>query len=385
MLLDTRTVDSAVVVGAGHDWQPTRAAAAGHRPAAGFLSLPALDAGIPVAAEYRRRGTASFNELVLAHFRFGPLRAADVNNPVDNGDAFQQAFFAWAARQLPPRKRIEFVPRLLDSNAVVDAIEHHYDRGEFEDTSPLYLAMEMDSESLYRFGGRVEQLKVRHPLLVYTMLSLIDIAGCRTVWVRTPGWYLQEFACYHWDGDLSSTDQEIREWRESNGEEADGEDAQRYLPSNVTPALFPDEFRKPERIPGRRRRSSMLSESELLALRKKCRGLPRTVCTELIQLTRLLQILGKRSPMSGGFNGNPVYASCSVVFDGTDLASEVIDDYFNNAMQGGDYSTYSSFIPLANNRVAIRRQYRDWVLAFQIIRHLDRLLALVTEPTFFGD
>ncbi len=125
-----------------------------------------------------------------------------------------------------------------------------------------------------------------------------------------------------------------------------------------------------------------MSEQELLALRKTCSGLPRKVCTELIYLTRLLQKLGRRSPLSEGFGGNPVYASCGVVFNSSELASEMIDDHFNNASQGGDYSTNVSFIPLANNRVAIRRQYRDWALAFQIIRHLDRLLALMSHPIY---
>jgi PRTRC genetic system protein F len=68
------------------------------------------------------------------------------------------------------------------------------------------------------------------------------------------------------------------------------------------------------------------------------------------------------------------------VFQGTDVTAQIIDDYFEYASNGGDYSNHGSFIPLANSRVAIRRQYRDWAHAFQVIRHLDRLLALVAHP-----
>jgi PRTRC genetic system protein F len=339
-----------------------------------------LPASIPVKAEYRRRGSVSFNELVLAQFKYGPLRAADVNNPVDSGDAFQQAFFAWLGRELPSRKRMNFTPCLLDSNAVDGAISYLDNRDEFEDTSPLYLALEFENEWLYTLGDCVEQLKACHPLLVSTMLHLIEVAGWRTCWVRTPGWYLYELAARYWEGDENADDEAAKECFVAHGDDAGSADIQRYLPSNVRSALYPEEFRRPERIPGRRRKAPVLSEQELLALRKRCRGLPRTVCTELIYLSRSLRSLGRRSPLSEGFEGRPVYASCSVVFQATDLTEEVIDDYFEYASNGGDYSTYGSFIPLANSRVAIQRQYRGWAYAFQIIRHLDRLLALVAHP-----
>jgi len=301
MLLDPCSIDSTLVVGTGHDWQSPCAATAGHRSAAGFLTLPALEAGIAAEAEIRRRESASFNDLVLAHFKYGPLRGVDVNNPVDSGDAFQQAFFAWLGRHLPPCKRLVFMPRVVDSNAVRDAIEYLENHEEFEDTSPLYLTMVLECESMYRLGERVEQLKNRHPLLVYTMLSLIEQAGYKTLWVRTPSWYLYELACFHWEGDDSAADEDVKYLLESNGEDGNSEDAHRYLPSNVRPELLPEEHSKPERISGRRRRNPRLSEPELLALRKKCRGLPRTVCTELIHLTRLLQKLGKRSPLTDGY------------------------------------------------------------------------------------
>ncbi|MEW6342989.1 MAG: PRTRC system protein F [Pseudomonadota bacterium] len=380
MLLDTRAADSSVAVGAGHDWQQTRAAVAGHRSAAGFLTLPELPTSIPVKAEYRRRGNVSFNELVLAQFKHGPLRAADVNNPVDSGDAFQQAFFAWLGREIPSRERMKFTPCLLDSNAVDIAISYLDNRNEFADTSPLYLAMEMEEEWMCSIGDCVEELNACHPLLIYTMLCLIESAGCRTCWVRTPGWFLYEFSSRYWDGDEGASDEDVKECFEATGEDADSEDIQRYLPSNVLPTLYPDAFRNPERIPGRRRGSRILSEQELLALRKKCRGLPRTVCTELIYLSRAIRALGRRSPLTEGFEGRPVYAACSVVLQASELTGEIIDDYFEYASNGGDYSTHASFIPLANSRVAIRRQYRDWAYAFQVTRHLDRLLALVAHP-----
>jgi PRTRC genetic system protein F len=380
MLFDTRAADSAVAVGAGHDWQQTRAAVAGNRSAAGFLTLPELPNSIPVRAEYRRRGSVSYNELVLAQFQYGPLRAADVNNPVDSGDAFQQAFFAWLGRELPSRKRMNFSPCLLDSNAVDGVISYLDNRGEFEDSSPLYLAIEFENEWLYTLGSCIEQLKECHPLLVSTMLHLIEVAGSRTCWVRTPGWHLYEFACRYWDGDESASDEEVKECFEANGEDGDSEDMQRYLPSTVRPDLYPEEFRSPERVAGRRRGGRSLTEQELVVLRKKCRGLPRTVCTELIHLSRSLRSLGRRSPLSEGFEGRPVYASCSVVFQASDLTEMIIDDYFEYVSNGGDYSSYGSFIPIANSRVAIRRQYRDWARAFHVIRHLDRLLALVAHP-----
>lgn len=381
MLLDPGSSDSAVSCGASADREPACIAASGRRSAADFLTLPSIDSGVPSQAIVRHRDTVSLKAMVLAHFLHGPLRAADVKNPADAGDAFQQAFFAWANRQLPAYQRLNFDLKLFDGNAVSDIIQYMNDQSEFEDVSPLYLAVEMSEEALYHISTRGNDFLASHPLLLRTALCLIDEVGFKTLSVRTPGWFLSEVACHHWDGDETATDESAREVLESY--EYEGEQLERYLPSNVLPQIYPDAFRKPPPLPGRRKQSYTLSENELLAVRARSQGPARRACTEMIHLLRLLRKMGKRRPLSDGFNGQPVYSTCAISFDDTELVSELLDDFFNQASQGGDYSTYNSFIPLATTRAAIRKQYDGWVLAFQMLHHLDRLLALVAPVQGF--
>lgn len=77
---------------------------------------------------------------MLEQFKHGPLRAADVGNPVSCADAFGQVFFAWVRRQMSRQyKRLNFQPCLFDLNAAQDAVEHQCDTYEFPTTSPLLL------------------------------------------------------------------------------------------------------------------------------------------------------------------------------------------------------------------------------------------------------
>ena len=377
MLLDSSSVDRSVAACVGATWQSSRVAAAGRRPATDFLTLPDLQDGIPTLAKVRHREEAPFVDLVIAQFKHGPLRAADVNDPVDAGDAFQQAFYAWVQRQLPTMQRLCFGAELMDSNAVHDAIAHQYERNEFTPTSPLHLAMKLPEEHLYVIGARGDALGAIHPLLLPSVLRLVDQASCKTLFVRTPGWFLSEFSCWHWEGDENASDDEVREFI-ADYRGLEGEDADRYLPSAVKPEFYPDEIRKPASVPGRRRKNPLLSECELLKLRTRCRGMARRVCTELIVLTRLLRHAGKRDLFQDAHDGSPAYSACSIALTDSERIGELLDDHFEQESQSGEYTYYSGFSPFASTRGAIRRQYADWALAFQILSHLDRLLALVT-------
>ncbi|WP_229013577.1 PRTRC system protein F [Paraburkholderia gardini] len=331
---------------------------------------------MPSSAQLRWRTEAEFGDLVRAQFMHGPLRAADVSAPMDAGDAFSQAFFAWMRRQLPRCSRLNFRPQLLDTNAVLDTIAYQYSRADFEPKSPLHLGFELPEENVYRFRD-AGAFQARHSLFVPTMLSLIERASYKTVFVRTPGWFLAEFACWHWQGEENCDDTYARELMEEYFGES-GEEIERNLPSAVRPEIYPDELRSPVRIPGRRRRASTLSEHELLQLRRRCSGVQRRVCTELIALTRLLRRAGRRNVLHETYDADSLCSACAVTLTDSDRTSEILDDHFENKSQEGEATYYTGFSPFASTPGAIRRQYADWTLAFEIIAHLDRLLAMVT-------
>jgi PRTRC genetic system protein F len=377
MLFDPSTVDHGIVAGGTAHWQPPRAPAARRRPSTDFLTLPDISAEVPRQVTLRWRSETSLNEIALAHFIHGPLRAADVKNPTSAADAFQQAFFAWVRRQMPRKyRRLCFSPCLFDLNAVHDVVEYQYERHDLESKAPIFLAFEMPEERLFEMRPYVARLRAVHPLLLPTAINLVDRASYHTLFIRTPGWFLQEYACWNWDGDENASDEDaqgsidaMRGW---------GPECERYLPSAVKPDLYPDELRTPARVTGRRRRDSTLSESELLELRRSSTGSTRTLCTELLALDSLVRRCGKRNVTHCVYSAHPVYSACTLVVDANERVSEILDDLFESESQGGEATTYNGFSPFASTAHEIRQQYADWALTFKILYHLDRVLSLIT-------
>ncbi|MEX3935724.1 PRTRC system protein F [Paraburkholderia phymatum] len=378
MLFDPSTTDSRFALGAGGSWQPPRAPFARRGPAADFLTLPSVGDDVPQVARVKWREDVSLTGIVRKHFLHGPLRAADVNDPIDAGDAFQQAFFAWAKRHTGPLARITIQPRLFDSYAVRDVLRYTGTASNDEDPSPMFFALESPEEWVCSFGPMVSKLRAAHPLLLRTVMSVINRAAWRTVWMRTPDWFMYEFACWYWEGDESITDADAEEMlKERFGEDAEARKA--YLPSTVRPMLCPDDAEPSVFSGGRWRLRPALDDEELLALRSRSRGTVRRVCTELLRLNRLMHGTRRKRLFDASHETNPVYAGCGIVIDGNEFISDILDCHFDSESQSGEATTYHGFIALGNNARAIRRQYADWTLGFSILKRLDSLLALVTH------
>ncbi|MFX1739826.1 PRTRC system protein F [Paraburkholderia kururiensis] len=380
MLLDPSCVDRPVDAAAGGAWQSPRAAAARHRPPDSVLTLPGFAADVPREATIRWRADVAVEAVVLEQFRYGPLRAADVHAPVSPVDAFQQAFYAWVQRQIrEPFRFLSFGLDLFDTNAVMDILEHGYGVDEFRPDGPLHLGVRLENEWLHEMGVLAQPLREAHPLLLYTLFDLVDRVSGKTVLIRTPGWFLCEAACRHWDGDEAATDADVSEWmKEYYGE--DEEVVNRFLPSVLRPELYPDEIRMPAKVPGRRSRSQVLSGRELRHLQSGTTPLVARVCVELAALHRLLGRAGNRPLLNDGHDARPLYSGCSLVLESNERIGELLDDFMNGEYQGGEATEYSCFITFSNNRRGICAQYAQWSLALQMLRHLDRLLALVVSP-----
>lgn len=335
---------------------------------------------MPREATVRWRDDVALGAVVLEQFRHGPLRAADVHAPLSPVDAFQQAFYAWVQRQIgEPFRFLSFGLDLCDTNAVMDLLEHHYGCEEFTPQGPLHLGVRLENEWVHEIGVLAQPLREAHPLLLYTLFDLVDRVSGKTVLIRTPGWFLCEAACRHWDGDEGATDADVSEWmKEFYGD--DEEVVNRYLPSVLRPALCSDEIRIPARVPGRRSRGQALSERELRLLQRGATPLVTRVCAELAALQRLVTRAGNRPLLNDGHNARPLYSGCTLVLESNERIGELLDDFINGEYQGGEATEYSCFMTFSNSRRGIRAQYAQWSLALQMLRHLDRLLALVVSP-----
>lgn len=379
MLFDPAFVDGAVDVGTGTAWQPPRPAASRRRASHSVLTLPTFALDVPRNASIKWRADTQLESVVLEQFRHGPLRATDVNDPVSPVDAFQQAFFAWSERLMPQGLRmISMGLQLCDTNAVFDAIEANYEKEDFKPLTPLHLGIRLSDEWVHEMDVLAQPLREAHPLLLYTLFSIVDQVSGRTVPIRTPGWFLSEMACHYWEGDESCSDEEARTWLEDwHGN--DEEMVKLYLPSVVRPEVCPDEIRCPAKVAGRRSRSAFLSVAELRALAAQHDGLVASVCHELVALRVLLGKAGRHRLLEDGYDARPLYSGCTFVLEANERIGEFLDDHMNMEYQHGESTEFHSFHTFSTTRQGIRAQYAQWALAFQMLRRLDRLMALVVH------
>jgi PRTRC genetic system protein F len=117
MLFDPQQSGAHIAV-AGAQWQSKRAAAAGRRPAHDFLTLPAIAPVVPTTAVMRWRADQGVCRLIADQFVAGPLRARDVPRFSSAGEVFAQGFFAWAKREMPRFKCLNFNFVINDVEAV---------------------------------------------------------------------------------------------------------------------------------------------------------------------------------------------------------------------------------------------------------------------------
>lgn len=325
------------------------------------------------------REDVHLSDLVLKHFQYGPLRAGDVHDPADAGDAFQQAFHAWTQRQYGRLSRLRFTPHLFDAHAVRDVLQPLDNGSNDDDAAPLFLGFNLDEEWVYSLEQAIPALRVVHPLLFRTVMGVLYRASARTMFIRLPDWFMYEFSCWYWDGDPNISDKDADEMLKERFDD-DTETRNEYLPSVVRPQLCPDDADPCVYRGGRSRDRHALTGPELLRLRASNKGMPRRVCTEVLKLRTLMRRSRTRDLFHVSYHTNPVYGVCSVVVENNEFVGDLLDHHFDGAAQYGDATTYSGFSRLASTPKAIRRQYADLALAFRILTHLDRLLSLVSHP-----
>jgi PRTRC genetic system protein F len=389
MLFDSRPTGSDLDAAIASRYHASRHTAAGHRPAHGFLTVPTLGSAVPIKPTLRRGTPTELKDLVIAQFGSAECLATHVRVPKDAGHAFVQGFFGWVQSQLPELDRLHMHFRLMDANAVQESIQYQYDGSEFNPTSPLFLGIEFEEERIFTIGEKVRSLRRAHPRLLATMLHLLNVSSGYTVFVRLPDEFLEMMATWYWEGDSSASDEDVDDiLAERFGQ--DKEEYHRYLPSEAGEALLPQDARYfcYDHELGRYRRQRTLGSVSLSRLRRKRDALIRALTSELLVLHGLLARARRRfrkAPPHAPkclfgivYFASPVYSAASLVMADDDLIGHLLDDHFNCESQG-DGTTYQGFTPFATDRRAIRKQYSDWSLAFQIMGSMDRVLTLISD------
>ncbi|MDR5776913.1 PRTRC system protein F [Caballeronia sp. LZ002] len=379
MFFDPRATGS-TVADSGEHWQPPRSAAAGHRSADDFLTLPALSQRVPGKAVMQWGASPDLTALAQAHFESGCLRARDVPTFQSAGDALAHGFFGFAKRHRQRWNRLELDFTLCDVEAVREQIQYHYDAHEFTPTSSLYLGIENEGDQLWQLDGHSTALRRVHPRLLQTVLVLINRASSRTVWIRTPDEFLGMFAQFYWDGDPHAADEEVVEvLKDRFGDEEDA--IEHFLPSTVRDELCPADIDVGTWSPikGRWIANAALGIAALRRIRRFQHGWIRRLCLELETLTLLLQRAGRRSLFDYAVRPEAIYPACSLIAQDNEHIGDLLDSHYEYFNSGGDGSVYLGFVPFAQLPDDIRRQYADWALGLSILNCVDRVLTLVTR------
>jgi PRTRC genetic system protein F len=379
MLFDPRSFVPEVDAGRPA-WAPARQyPIARRRPAHDFLTLPAIPAGIPNSALLTFGDEVDVMDLVRAQFATGVLRASDVSNPTGAGDAFAQAMFAWLRARTPECKRLSFGFSLIDIGAAKDQLMQFGWEDEIE--APLYLAIDMPGDDVYFIGeARASALRATHPHLLYTAMSLINTAGAKSLFLRTPEALLDLFARWHWDYDSTlADDKNAREFlAESCG--MDEGDIERYLPSAVRPALAPDDVLPPacHGYPASSKLRAFGSR-RLYELSRAHNGWIKDLCIALADLNLILKRQGDSSAVAGSQWAEPAYSAATIAYSRSDYVTQVLDDLYDGLNCSGDATMFQCFIPIAGEPKAIRQQFKDLDGMLKIISALDRVLTLISD------
>lgn len=375
MLFDPRASGSEVAV-SGKCWQSQRSSAPGRRPAHDFLTLPAFGTDVSTNAVMRWKADQDVASLVAAHFESGILKAGDVPNFKGAGHALAHGFFAWATRNKPPFRRLNFNFVLCDVDAVLEEIQYQYDSRDFSPESALYLGIEIPQENVFEIGPRAAKLRRLHPRLVSTAMVLINRAAGRTLWVRTPDEFLGMFASWYWDGDPHTSDEDAKEVLEDRFGE-DEEEMEHYFPSVVRPELCPDDMDVCTWNSGSRRfgQKPALGVAALRRLQRFSSGWVRQLCRDLEVLTLMLRAAGNRSLFNCAYQPGCAYAASTLIVEDGPRIGELLDSHYEHLASSGDGSLYYGFVPFASTPDAIRTQYADWSMGLSILGQLDRVLA----------
>lgn len=375
MFFDPRSSGAEVAI-AGESWQPRRTVIAGRRSAHDFLSLPAIGSDVHTRAALRWNAEKEVAGLIAAQFDSGVLQARDVRQFKGAGDALAHAFFAWARRRTARLTCLNFNFVLCDVAAVREVVQYQEDASDFEETSSVYLGIEIEQESICEIGRRAAQLRRAHPRLVSTAFALINRAAGRTMWVRTPDEFLGEFASCYWDGDSNATDEEAREsLRERLGD--DEPEIENYLPSVVRSELCPAEMDVVRWHPTRRTlvQEPALGVAALRRLQRFTTGPTRRVCRELERLTLILRQAGNRSLFECSFRPRSAYAAATLTVQNDARIGELLDWHYDYLANAGDGTTFYGFVPFASTPEAIRKQYAHWAMGLSVLGQLDRVIA----------
>lgn len=288
---------------------------------------------------------------------------------------------SWFDNRTKDLQILQFSIDILDGDKAMNFLSHtnEYDKEKF--TGNYTVSIECDGPVYYELESKALELEQITPGLFATALDAIETASYMTIPVMTPNMIYWEFSHCHWEETNSGNEPSDKEARKDLLERlGECEALDNYLPSVVIP-LFGGNLC----LSDLKKKRKILSTNQLKRLSKT--ALAADISNQIISLQRAIEIAKKNNaslPDTNNLDVRPVSFGCSLIFKENDQVIESIDNLINDAYQAGDATDVVGFQELPTTYRELKRYFAKLHLAFNVVREMDKLLAMIATPIELG-
>jgi PRTRC genetic system protein F len=324
--------------------------------AAGFLTLPGISQHVPVTSVIDEDDGKWLQMAKLCAELVGDDELV-IHDKTSARDLIGQSLSVWASKYCADI-------RVLDKFELIAALDRDAFGLDFNDEPEqklLYIGFQSQQATPYiNVKAKVELLESVHAGLGRTAVSIAESASYRTFTAFTPQVALHHASYLYWYG--MDNDEDFKEEMEGNEAEL-GEDT--LLPSQFL-ASFPD----------------YLVNGDVLerdVIQRIATGTDESGETARVILS-ILDLIDQdvRLPFFNNYYGESVFFSC-YMGTGDDMLARVMDDFYQNTSDGGEYTDMYGVAEVEFNKRAFLKWKSEMEKGFALYTQLDRLMRCIGD------
>lgn len=342
--------------------------------------LPALNDAIPIVGTLTQYETSNsdFAKTLIAAGVIQPKGLPEtVMTPED---IISVGLKQWFDKNLGPINTMEIRAEILDPQAIAGL---RYEMSG-DARRPIGYSLAIVGKSSYRrtMENKIFELERTVCGLSRTALGTIYCASYRTVEIYTPLEIFNEFAMSYWDADWSTvpTDEEAAESLVDRFGDED-EIPSSYLPSEVVPMFGGDiclQIETTKDITWRKLKEIASSHEGTLA---------SYVAIETLKLKRAYasaKRAGASFPDLSGYEATSTERGLTLMYQVNSYFTEALDMLVECSWNAGDNTDYLGIETLPSTVEEVKQYFKKLKLACKVLRHMDRLIELISQEDFSG-
>ena len=321
-----------------------------------FLTLPSLSQNVPVSSVHDEDGRQWLQAAKLCAELVGDDELV-IHDKTSARDIISLSFSAWASKHCA---EIEVLDK-FELIASLDRDAFGLDYGGEQNKEPfLYVGFQSQQTTPFiNVKTKVEMLETVHPGLGRTAVSIAESASYRTFTAFTPQVALHHASYLYWCG--TDNDEDFK----AENEMCDEVDEDTLLPSQFL-ASFP-----PYLVCG-----EALERDVIQGIASGDNDAGKTAQVILSIMDLIDQ--DARLPCFDNYYGESAFFSC-YMGSGDDMLGRVIDDFYQNTSNGGDYTDMYGVAEVKFNKRAFLKWKAEMEKGFALYTQLDVLMCCIGE------